>query len=56
MTHVSQVKALSSTLIAIADEDNGLAFEGLKRGVLLIIDLGRHIETWTAVFEVAEGV
>ena len=42
---ISQVQALGSPLVSVANEDNSLALQGLEGGVLLVGYLGRHIQT-----------
>lgn len=42
VSHVFQVQALSTPLIAIADEDHGLAVEQIEGCVFLVVDLRRH--------------
>jgi hypothetical protein len=43
-THIAEVETLSSTLVPIANEDDGLAVKGLERGVFLVENLRGHRE------------
>jgi hypothetical protein len=38
-------------LIAVADENDSLAFDGTERGILLVVDFGGHVELLSIRFD-----